>query len=48
VRLIVHEANERAQGFYRKVGFAPSGVVVPMAGKPDDRELEFVLERPAA
>ncbi|MEV8551394.1 GNAT family N-acetyltransferase [Streptomyces glaucescens] len=48
VRLIVHEDNERAQGFYRKVGFAPSGVAVPMAGKPDERELEFVLEPPSA
>ncbi|HZF88483.1 GNAT family N-acetyltransferase [Streptomyces sp.] len=48
VRLIVHEDNERAQGFYRKVGFAPSGAVVPLAGRPDERELEFVLERPSA
>ncbi|MER6348969.1 GNAT family N-acetyltransferase [Streptomyces sp. NPDC001595] len=48
VRLIVHEDNERAQGFYRKAGFVPSGVVVPLAGQEDERELEFVLERAAA
>ncbi|MFD7458858.1 MULTISPECIES: GNAT family N-acetyltransferase [unclassified Streptomyces] len=47
VRLIVHEDNERAQGLYRKVGFAPSGVVVPLEGREDERELEFVFERGA-
>ncbi|MFF8972543.1 GNAT family N-acetyltransferase [Streptomyces sp. NPDC014995] len=48
VRLIVHEDNGRAQTFYRRVGFVPSGVVVPLAANsdPDARELEFVLERP--
>ncbi|MFE9444832.1 GNAT family N-acetyltransferase [Streptomyces sp. NPDC006602] len=45
VRLIVHEENGRAQRFYRKVGFMPSGVTVPLAARPGERELEFVLER---
>ena len=45
VRLIVHEDNERARRFYGKVGFAHSGVTVPLAGKSDEAELEFVLER---
>ncbi|MGW0818901.1 GNAT family N-acetyltransferase [Streptomyces viridiviolaceus] len=45
VRLIVHEDNGRAQGFYRKAGFVPTGVVVPMARKPGESELEFALER---
>jgi GNAT superfamily N-acetyltransferase len=45
VRLIVHQENERAQRFYRKVGFVPSGVTVPLAGHAEERELEFVLER---
>ncbi|MFC5636117.1 GNAT family N-acetyltransferase [Streptomyces bullii] len=44
VRLIVHEGNGRAQRFYRKVGFVPSGVSVPV-GESGERELEFVLER---
>ncbi|MEV0173033.1 GNAT family N-acetyltransferase [Streptomyces sp. NPDC050803] len=45
VRLIVHEDNGRAQRFYRRVGFAPSGVVVPLAAASEESELEFVLER---
>ncbi|MEU3659099.1 GNAT family N-acetyltransferase [Streptomyces sp. NPDC032940] len=45
VRLIVHEDNARAQGFYRKAGFAPSGRTVPLAAKPGEVELEFVVER---
>jgi len=44
VRLIVHQDNARAQRFYRRVGFVPSGVTVPLSGS-DDSELEFVLER---
>ncbi|MEV5434866.1 GNAT family N-acetyltransferase [Streptomyces sp. NPDC052682] len=44
VRLIVHEENARAQRFYRKVGFVPSGVTVPL-GDAGEREWEFVLER---
>lgn len=45
VRLIVHEDNPRAQGFYRKAGFVPSGKVVPLAGHEGENELEFVLEK---
>ncbi|MGW0712416.1 GNAT family N-acetyltransferase [Streptomyces sp. NPDC002643] len=49
VRLMVHEGNPRAQGFYRKVGFVPSGVTVPLSGPEGELEreleLEFVLER---
>ncbi|WP_435283158.1 GNAT family N-acetyltransferase [Streptomyces koelreuteriae] len=44
VRLIVHEGNGRAQRFYRRAGFVPSGVTVPL-GDAGERELEFVLER---
>ncbi|CAM5710541.1 GNAT family N-acetyltransferase [Streptomyces griseomycini] len=46
VRLIVHPQNARALGFYRKAGFVESGVTVPLAGKPDEHELEMVVERP--
>jgi GNAT superfamily N-acetyltransferase len=46
VRLIVHEENGRAARFYRKVGFVPSGVVVPFDRDSEEKELEFVLERP--
>ena len=45
VRLIVHEDNTRAQGLYRKVGFVPTGRVVPLAGAAREKELEFVLDR---
>lgn len=45
VRLIVHEDNGRAQRLYRKVGFVPSGVVVPLEQTPGETELEYVLER---
>ncbi|UPZ29936.1 GNAT family N-acetyltransferase [Streptomyces sp. LRE541] len=42
VRLFVHERNERAQGFYRKFGFVPTGESVPVPGDAGARELEFV------
>lgn len=45
VRLIVHEDNARAQRFYRKAGFEPTGVVVPLTAAPGLSELEFALER---
>ncbi|MFI1360999.1 GNAT family N-acetyltransferase [Streptomyces sp. NPDC020898] len=45
VRLIVHQDNARAQRFYRRVGFVPSGVTVSVGGEFGDSELEFVLER---
>ncbi|MFI8194590.1 GNAT family N-acetyltransferase [Streptomyces sp. NPDC085946] len=44
VRLFVHEENGRAQRFYRRAGFVPSGVTVPL-GESGKRELEFVLGR---
>ncbi|WP_037857250.1 GNAT family N-acetyltransferase [Streptomyces sp. NRRL S-340] len=46
VRLIVHEDNGRAQRFYRRVGFLPSGRTVPLASAPGADELEYVLARP--
>ena len=45
VRLIVHQDNARAQRFYRRVGFLPSGVTVALSEGSEDAELEFVLER---
>ncbi|MER6527031.1 GNAT family N-acetyltransferase [Streptomyces sp. NPDC001508] len=44
VRLLVHEDNGRAQGAYRKAGFAPSGVTVELA-EGGGRELELAVER---
>ncbi|MEV7125198.1 GNAT family N-acetyltransferase [Streptomyces sp. NPDC093260] len=46
VRLFVHEDNGRAERFYRRFGFVPSGHTVPMIGHPEQTELEYVLERP--
>ncbi|CCK29125.1 acetyltransferase [Streptomyces davaonensis JCM 4913] len=45
VRLIVHEENGRAQAFYRRMGFAPSGVTVPLESQPGALEHEFVMEK---
>ncbi|MGC5568928.1 GNAT family N-acetyltransferase [Streptomyces sp. FR-108] len=45
VRLFVDERNGRAESFYRKFGFVPTGKSVPAPGNPDARELEFVFER---
>jgi len=45
LRLLVHEDNPRAQAAYRKLGFVPSGVVVPLEA---GRELEMVLSREPA
>ncbi|MEV5952744.1 GNAT family N-acetyltransferase [Streptomyces sp. NPDC051987] len=47
MRLLVHADNLRAQGAYRKAGFAPSGVVVPFSKDEAQDEIEFVLEWPA-
>jgi GNAT superfamily N-acetyltransferase len=47
VRLFVHKDNTRAQTAYRRIGFAPSGVVVPFSKDETTTELEFVLERPS-
>ncbi|MFD4635626.1 GNAT family N-acetyltransferase [Streptomyces sp. NPDC058284] len=46
VRLFVHEANPRAQAFYRRFGFVRSGVTVPVPEDPSAREYELVLRRP--
>jgi GNAT superfamily N-acetyltransferase len=46
VRLFVHEKNGRAEAFYRKAGFLPTGVIVPTPGRSGDRDLEFVIARP--
>ncbi|MEU9803644.1 GNAT family N-acetyltransferase [Streptomyces sp. NPDC051000] len=49
VRLFVHEENARAEAFYRRFGFVASGrVVVGTPSNAEARELEYVLERPAA
>ncbi|MFI1048561.1 GNAT family N-acetyltransferase [Streptomyces griseoruber] len=49
VRLLVHQKNLRAQRAYRKAGFAPSGLTVPVGeGFGDfsgEIEIEFVRER---
>ncbi|MET9777319.1 GNAT family N-acetyltransferase [Streptomyces sp. NPDC006367] len=45
VRLFVHEDNGRAQGAYRKAGLVPSGRTVRLEGKPEETELEFVVDR---
>ncbi|MCS0600630.1 GNAT family N-acetyltransferase [Streptomyces sp. LP11] len=44
VRLFVHADNGRAQAAYRRVGFVPSGRVVPLVTNESEDELEFVLE----
>lgn len=46
VRLYVHEDNARAERFYRRFGFVPSGATVPMKGDPSKVEREMVLARP--
>lgn len=46
VRLFVHERNARAEAFYRKVGFLPTGVTVPVPGEPGALEVEFAVKRP--
>ncbi|AJE84393.1 acetyltransferase [Streptomyces albus] len=43
VRLLVHERNARAEGFYRRFGFVPSGVAVPEPDGAEANELEYVL-----
>ncbi|MFF1958329.1 GNAT family N-acetyltransferase [Streptomyces sp. NPDC058220] len=46
VRLYVHEGNGRAQAAYRKIGFVPTGKVVPFELDPAFKELELAVERP--
>ncbi|WP_316520637.1 GNAT family N-acetyltransferase [Kitasatospora brasiliensis] len=45
VRLFVHEDNPRAQALYRKAGFEPTGVTVPMPGDDTRREIELEVPR---
>ncbi|WP_405999939.1 GNAT family N-acetyltransferase [Streptomyces sp. NBC_00829] len=45
VRLYVHERNERAMTFYRRVGFIASGDSVPVPGDSAARELEMEVLR---
>jgi GNAT superfamily N-acetyltransferase len=44
VRLFVHQDNHRAEAFYRKLGFAPTGHSVPVPGDASKVERELVLE----
>ncbi|MFE1962880.1 GNAT family N-acetyltransferase [Streptomyces sp. NPDC059479] len=46
VRLYVHEDNPRARAAYRKLGFVPTGTVVPFELDPLAKELEMAIERP--
>ncbi|KAA0943005.1 GNAT family N-acetyltransferase [Streptomyces apricus] len=46
VRLFVDERNGRAEAFYRKFGFVPTGKSVPAPGDAGARQLEFLFERP--
>ncbi|MFE3741398.1 GNAT family N-acetyltransferase [Streptomyces sp. NPDC059096] len=46
VRLYVNDGNPRAAAAYRKLGFVPTGVTVPMAGDPSAKELECAIARP--
>ncbi|MFF0296846.1 GNAT family N-acetyltransferase [Kitasatospora sp. NPDC004614] len=45
VRLYVHQDNERAEAFYRKIGFTRSGQSVPVPGDESSVEHELVLDR---
>ncbi|MDN3297361.1 GNAT family N-acetyltransferase [Streptomyces ficellus] len=47
VRLYVHERNGRAEAFYRKAGFVPSGASLPVEGDGSGAlELEYEVRRP--
>ncbi|AVH57921.1 MULTISPECIES: GNAT family N-acetyltransferase [Streptomyces] len=46
VRLFVHEKNTRAEAFYRKAGFVPTGGTVKAPGVAGELELEFAITRP--
>ncbi|MGW2869778.1 N-acetyltransferase family protein [Kitasatospora sp. NPDC001225] len=45
VRLFVHEDNPRAEAMYRKAGFEPSGVTLPVPGGLAGREVELAVLR---
>ncbi|MFC5202478.1 GNAT family N-acetyltransferase [Streptomyces sp. NPDC048448] len=45
VRLFVHEKNGRAEAFYRRVGFVPTGGSTASVGDKGAQDLEFVITR---
>ncbi len=45
VRLYVHEENTRAQSFYRRTGFRPTGATTPVPHDPAATEIEFAIPR---
>ncbi|QFZ75535.1 GNAT family N-acetyltransferase [Streptomyces fagopyri] len=45
VRLFVHEKNGRAEAFYRRAGFVPTGGSSAAQGDTGERDLEFVITR---
>ncbi|WP_338671856.1 GNAT family N-acetyltransferase [Streptomyces sp. SCSIO 30461] len=45
VRLYVHEDNVRAEAFYRRIGFVPSGGKSPVPGDDTAMEVEYELPR---
>ncbi|MFD7613399.1 GNAT family N-acetyltransferase [Streptomyces sp. NPDC059828] len=47
VRLYVHEDNNRAKAFYRRIGFVPSGAKSPVPGDTSAMEVEYELPRGA-
>lgn len=46
VRLFVDERNGRARAAYRKLGFEPTGAILPVKNDPSAREFELAVERP--
>lgn len=48
VRLDVHEDNERAARFYRRLGFRPTGRLIPDPRCPERRTIEMTLSAPPA
>ncbi|WP_245240827.1 GNAT family N-acetyltransferase [Streptomyces spiramenti] len=46
VRLDVHEDNARAARFYRRLGFRPTGRMVPDPRCPERRTVEMTLSEP--
>ncbi|MFE3326619.1 GNAT family N-acetyltransferase [Streptomyces sp. NPDC059176] len=45
VRLYVHEKNPRAEAFYRRIGFLPTGASTPVPADPTARDVEYELRR---
>jgi GNAT superfamily N-acetyltransferase len=48
LHLWVHEKNPRAQAFYRRLGFVPTGETIPSPLDPSMTEFELALSRHAA